>query len=362
MTGRDRSRDGRGNAERAGVRLQRVLAEAGIAARRVCESMIEQGRVAVNGRVVRGLPAFVDPARDTITVDGRPLPPRARPIYVMVHKPERVLGSTADEPGADRHSVADLVRHPRAPRLFPVGRLDYEARGLVLLTNDGDLAYRLTHPRFGVPRTYEVVVRGQFGAEEQARVEREMARQSRRAARRGPDPGTTARRTGPTGGSLPLPSRREGHGRATIEVVRREPTRTTLRITLAEGRNRQLPEILRAAGCAPRRITRIAIGPLELRGLPVGGWRELTRAELRALREAARAASATGAERGRPEKGRSKPERGAGVGDAPAEGSEGGRGEEVREPAAVRSDGSFAGGASLIIRRRRADPGRAEAD
>jgi pseudouridine synthase len=272
------------------VRLQRVLADAGIAARRACEAMIEEGRVAVNGRRVRRLPAFVDPERDTITVDGRPLPPRPRPIYIMVHKPERVLGSTADQPGGDRRSILDLVHHPAAPRLFPVGRLDYEARGLVLLTNDGELANRLMHPRFGVPKTYEVVVRGQFGPREHAQVERELVRQARRAVRRRTVKHPLSSRpagTAPDNG--PLPSLHEGSGRAAIEVLKREPTRTFLRITLTEGRNRRLPEMLRAAGCAPRRITRVAIGPLELRGLAVGEWRQLTRAELRALRLAARA-------------------------------------------------------------------------
>lgn len=248
--------------------------------------MIESGRVAVNGRRVTRLPVFVDPDRDTISVDGRPLPPRPRLVYVMVHKPERVLGSTADEPGLDRRSVIDLVQHPQAPRLFPVGRLDYEARGLVLLTNDGELANRLMHPRFGVPKTYEVVVRVRFGAQEQARVERELTRMARSGRRSRPPAGRCVAMSSDAAG--PHPSLYEGKARACIEVLRREADRTLLRIKFTEGRNRRLPEILRVAGCAPRRITRVAIGPLELRGLAVGGWRELTRDEVRALRRVAR--------------------------------------------------------------------------
>lgn len=289
MSARDRARKARRDALRgvAGrVRLQRVLADAGLAARRACEALIESGRVAVNGRRVTRLPVFVDPDRDTISVDGRPLPPRPRLVYVMVHKPERVLGSTADEPGSDRRSVIDLVQHPQAPRLFPVGRLDYESRGLVLLTNDGELANRLTHPRYGVPKTYEVVVRGRFGAQEQSRVERELSRLARSKPRRRPRSRVRVLPSSDSSGAHP--SLYEGTGRASIEVLRRQADRTLLRITFAEGRNRRLPEILRMAGCVPRRVTRVAIGPLDLRGLAVGGWRELTREEVSALRRAAR--------------------------------------------------------------------------
>lgn len=300
MSARDRARKARREAARStpeGVRLQRVLADAGVAARRTCEAMIEEGRVSVNGKRVKRLPVFVDPDRDQITVDGRPLPRRSRLIYIMVHKPERVLGSTSDEPGADRRSVVDLVRHPDSPRLFPVGRLDYESRGLVLLTNDGELANRLTHPSFGVPKSYEVVVRGAFPPEQQALVEGELGKLARRSARRRvglstrPEPRRpreTAPPSEPTEAAGPLPSVFEGGaGRASIVVAKRESTRTVLNITLLEGRNRQLPEILRSAGCAPLKITRVGIGPLGLRGLAVGGWRELTRDELRALRRAA---------------------------------------------------------------------------
>ncbi|MBM4108375.1 MAG: rRNA pseudouridine synthase [Phycisphaerae bacterium] len=293
MSARDRARKARREAARStpeGVRLQRVLADAGVAARRACEAMIEEGRVSVNGRRVRRLPVFVDPDRDRITVDGRPLPRRLRHLYLMVHKPERVLGSTSDEPGADRRSVVDLVHHPDSPRLFPVGRLDYESRGLVLLTNDGELANRLTHPRYGIPKAYEVVVRGAFGPEQQAGVERELGRLARRTARRrvGLSAGPAPRpEPPPQSGESPRPSLLEGGaGRASVRVAKREGANTVLHITLLEGRNRQLPEILRAAGCTPRRVTRIGIGPLELRGLAVGAWRELTRDELRALRRA----------------------------------------------------------------------------
>jgi len=134
------------------VRLQRWMADAGVAARRVCEQLIEEGKVRVNGRVTKKLPVFVDPQEDRIEVSGRLIQPPARHVYIMLNKPERVLVAAADEPGLERTKVTDLVRHALAPRLFPVGRLEWDAQGLVLLTNDGAFAQRLTHPRYSVPK------------------------------------------------------------------------------------------------------------------------------------------------------------------------------------------------------------------
>src|SRR5690606_13551855 len=149
-------------------RLQRVMADAGVASRRACEELIARGAVEVNGEVVTELPIFVDPREDRILVEGRPLPKRGggdRNIYIMLNKPERTLTTVTDErefggEGGGRRTVMDLVDHPARARLFPVGRLDYATRGLVLLTNDGELANKLTHPRYGVHKTYEAVVKG----------------------------------------------------------------------------------------------------------------------------------------------------------------------------------------------------------
>lgn len=242
-----------------GVRLQRVLADAGVAARRICEDMIERGRVRVNGEIVRRLPVFVDPATDRIEVDGRVLPPPARPVYVMLHKPERMLVTTADEPGKDRATIMELVDHPAAERLFPVGRLDFDSSGLVLLTNDGDLAHRLTHPRFETTKTYHAVVRGGVDDASLAAI-REKARLA-------------------AGGS--------GEARLGLTVLERDPARTVLEVTLHEARNRQLRDILKHLGMPVKHLTRVAIGPLRLSGLASGRWRELSREELKALRGAA---------------------------------------------------------------------------
>jgi pseudouridine synthase len=246
------------------VRLQRFLADAGVAARRTCEAMIERGRVRVNGEVVRRLPVFVDPATDRIDVDGVGVKGAVRRVYVMLHKPERVLVTTADEPGAERRTVADLVDHPAASRLFPVGRLDFAACGLVLLTNDGELANRLTHPRYGVEKRYEAAVRGGLDVGAARAVRQKLA--------------------APGGREAPE-----------IRVTRDVSGGAVLEITIREGRGRELREVLKHLGMPVKRLTRVAIGPLELRALGPGRWRELTRDEVQALRRAG----------GKPEKARS---------------------------------------------------------
>lgn len=251
-----------------GVRLQRVLADAGVAARRACEELIEQGHVRVNGQTVRRLPIFVDPASDRIEVDGRLVKPPSRRLYVMLHKPERTLVTAADEPGMGRATVMNLVDHPAADRLFPVGRLDFDSTGLVLLTNDGELANRLTHPRYGVTKTYQVVVKGGLDpqAAEAIRTKSRLASQ-----REDQERGRVVR----------------GSGAPEIRVVGREPGKTLLEVTLREARNRQLRDVLKHLGMPVKKLTRIGIGPLQLKGLAIGRWRELTRDELQALRAAA---------------------------------------------------------------------------
>ncbi len=266
----DAVREGDGGASGGtGVRLQRVLARAGIAARRTCERLIAEGRVAVNGVVVRRLPVFVDPARDRVTVNGRPVgrsSERARLVYVMLNKPRRVLAALGDEPGSGRTTVADLVRHPSGERLFPVGLLDYDAEGLVLLTNDGALAHRLTHPRYGVARTYVAVVRGAMTDEEVSRLERGALKASRKARR--------------AAGGLHA-------SRVSVRILARDAARTSLELTLAEGRNRHMGPVLAGAGRHIRRLERVGLGPLRLTGVARGRWRELTREEVRQLRKAA---------------------------------------------------------------------------
>lgn len=310
-----------------GTRLQRVLADAGIASRRACEELILAGRVFVNGRKVNDLPAFVNPRQDRIVVDGRPLALHASPrsasrrpggkgaatasagvtagatgggrrLYIMLHKPSRTVTTVRDEYG--RRTVLDLVNHPgmsKAPgdggaRLFPVGRLDFETTGLVLLTNDGDLAHRLTHARYAVPKVYHVEVKGTPQETAMAAVEKEAQKAGRRAARRERPRGPM--REDARGARVQirvLPSDRSagsgGGGRAGRSGVRTGEPGRVLEVTLAEGRNREVAPVLRRAGYHVKRIACVGLGPVRLRGLAVGEWRELDRAEVRALRRAA---------------------------------------------------------------------------
>ena len=240
------------------------MAESGIGARRACERLIEDGRVRVNGSIVRDLPIFVD-STDRIDVNGRPVLAPDRLLYVMLNKPARTLTTAADEPGADRRTVVDLVQHPSGHRLFPVGRLDYDTVGLILMTNDGALANRMTHPSYGLPKTYRATVRGTLHDEDVQKLQKGIYLAERKEGRT-----TGAARTEPV----------------SIEVIRRARDRTLLEITLHEGRNRQVRRMLAEAGCPVKKLERIAMGPLRLKGLARGEWRELTRAELTVLRKA----------------------------------------------------------------------------
>jgi len=264
----------------AGRRLQVVLAEAGVGSRRACEELIEAGRVRVNGETVTRLPVFVEPAKDAIELDGEPFVIKGRTgskrrfRYLAVHKPRHVISTTRDPEG--RRSVVDLVeiKGGQLPRLFPVGRLDAESTGLILLTNDGDLAEHLTHPRYGVPKRYLVSVRGVLGDEDMQRLRDGLYLADRRR------------------GAGAHKARAESVRKLGVEKDRARGDRTRLSITLREGRNREIRRMLARLGFKVRRLKRVAIGPLELKGVPVGGWRDLTASEVRQLRDAARAAEA----------------------------------------------------------------------
>ncbi|MFT5424011.1 MAG: 23S rRNA pseudouridine2605 synthase [Phycisphaerales bacterium] len=250
-----------------GERLQKVLADAGVASRRAAEELIAKGSVEINGAIVTDLPAWVNPEADHIVVDGRPIPKsKPRHIYILLNKPARTLSTVEDEPGVDRRTVTDLVDHPSAPRLFPVGRLDYDTLGLILLTNDGELANRLTHPRYGVPKTYRVKLKGKLGPDAAKQIEEGIY--------------LADRKEGQTVGAS-----RTSH--IEIAIIRTERDATHVELTLREGRNRQVRRMLAAVGFPVLKLERIGMGPLQLRGVARGQWRELTSAEIRNLRQAA---------------------------------------------------------------------------
>ncbi len=234
-----------------GERLQKLLARAGLGSRRACEELLRQGRVTVNGEVAR-LGQSADPATDLIAVDGRPLAARAQPRYVVLHKPAGVVCTVHDPQG--RATVLDLVQAPG--RLYPVGRLDYDSEGLLLLTDDGELAYRLTHPRYEVEKEYHVLVQGRPDA-----VALRRWRQGRVLA-----------------GERPAPAR--------VEELRPEGDDTWLRVVIHEGRKRQVRLTAEALGHPVRRLVRVRLDGLRLGNLAAGQWRALSAAEVETLRHA----------------------------------------------------------------------------
>jgi 23S rRNA pseudouridine2605 synthase len=230
-----------------GVRLQKVLAAAGVGSRRHCEELIGEGRVEVDGEIVRRFGARVDPQQQVIRVDGKRIPARADLVYVALNKPAGVLTTMSDNRG--RPTIADLLGD-RAERMFHVGRLDYDTEGLMLLTNDGELAHRLAHPRYGVLKTYLADVTGP--------LRRDLGRQLA------------------TGIEL-------SDGVATADrfrVVERTSTRALVEITLHEGRKHIVRRMLAEAGHPVRRLVRTQVGPVKLGSLRSGATRRLSTAEI----------------------------------------------------------------------------------
>ncbi len=230
-----------------GVRLQKVLAAAGLGSRRHCEALIAEGRVEVDGETVRRYGARVDPDHQVIRVDGLRIPSRQDLVYLALNKPAGVLTTMSDDRG--RRTVGDLLGD-RDERLFHVGRLDYDTEGLMLFTNDGDLAHRLTHPRYGVPKTYL--------ADVPAPVPRDLGRRLL------------------TGIEL-----EDGVASADkFRVVERAGSRALVEITLHEGRKHIVRRLLAATGHPVSRLVRTQVGPVSLGNLRPGAARALTTTEV----------------------------------------------------------------------------------
>lgn len=244
--------------EAPGERLARFLAHAGVASRRHAENLIASGRVQVNGAIIREQGSKIDPAHDVVQVDGRTVQATTRQIYIALHKPVGYLSTVSDPQG--RPTVLDLLPPDlRRQRVYPVGRLDNDTSGLLLLTNDGDFALHLTHPRYALEKHYEALVEGQ-----------------------------------PSGGALSGLRRgvfiTEDNGRryktapARIDGLRHEGINTRLTLTIHEGRKRQVRRMLATVGLPILSLKRVGIGILTLDSLPVGKWRHLTEEEVAALR------------------------------------------------------------------------------
>ena len=234
--------------EPGGERLQKVLAQAGLGSRRACEALIAEGRVEVNGELAT-LGRRVDPEHDRVTLDGVTIPVRSGLVYYLLNKPPKVVTTAQDPEG--RPTVVDLV--PAEPRVYPVGRLDWDTEGVLLLTNDGALAHGLTHPSHGVPKTYLAEVSGVPG------------RAALRRLREGVD--LDDGRTAP----------------AKARLAQTTPTGAALEIVIHEGRNRQVRRMCEAVGHPVRRLVRTRFGPLRDQRLAPGQWRPLTQTEIRAL-------------------------------------------------------------------------------
>ncbi|MGH7385579.1 MAG: pseudouridine synthase [Candidatus Rokuibacteriota bacterium] len=232
------------------IRLSKILAQAGIASRRAAEGLLVEGRVTVNGKVRLEPGAQADPEQDRITVDGRPLPGREPLQHLLLHKPRGYVTTRRDPRG--RPVVLDLLP-PAARIVYPVGRLDFDTEGLLLLTNDGELANRLLHPRYEVPRVYEADVRGRVDLAELPRWRRGAAL--------------------PDGPAVPKRVIRLSVG----------PRSTRLHLTFAEGRYREVKRYCAALGHPVERLKRVQFGPLRLGDLAPGAYRALTAAERAAL-------------------------------------------------------------------------------
>jgi len=233
---------------RDGERLQKVLARAGLGSRRVCENLIAEGRVTVNDEVAV-LGRRVDPDRDRVLVDGITAVVRDDLVYYLLNKPARTVTTAKDPQG--RRTVVELV--PSEPRVFPVGRLDYDTEGLMILTNDGELTNLLAHPRHGIEKEYLAEVDGV--------PSRDAIRQLREGVEL--DDG----RTSP----------------AQAHLVQDRGASSAIELTIHEGRNRQVRRMLEAVGHPVRRLVRTRIGPIADRSIDPGQWRPLTRSEVRSL-------------------------------------------------------------------------------
>ncbi|NLY11903.1 MAG: rRNA pseudouridine synthase [Firmicutes bacterium] len=235
-------------------RLQKILAHAGVASRRECEQLIQNGHVSVNGRVVTELGTKADPSKDQIRVNGKLIQVNQRLVYIMLNKPRGYITSVKDELG--RKTVLDLV-HNVSERIYPVGRLDYDSEGLLLLTNDGKLANKLMHPRYGVKKTYLVEITGLITDDDLNRLENGVIIDQ---------------------GVRTLP--------ADVQLFKKGHNKSLVKITISEGKNRQVRKMFQAVGYKVTRLQRISFGPLSLGNLHRGTYRNLSSNEVNQLKRA----------------------------------------------------------------------------
>jgi len=227
------------------------LAKAGVASRREAERMMIEGRVTVNGKVIEALGFKADPSKDHIKVDGKRLAPFEPKVILLLNKPRGYLSTVKDPKG--RPTVLDLLKNMKS-RIYPVGRLDFDAEGLLLLTNDGDLAHLLSHPRFSVPKTYLVKVTGAPEEKKLARLKRGVALE-------------------------------DGEAKAiSCSLIRQKEKNSWVRVVVTEGRNHLVKRMFSAIGHTVLKLKRVEYGPIQLGGLPFGQFRTLTPEEIEKLK------------------------------------------------------------------------------
>jgi pseudouridine synthase len=231
-------------------RLQKVLAAAGVDSRRKCEELILSGVVRVNRKVVDKLPIFVDPQKDIITVDGKKIQ-AAKKVYFLLNKPRGVICTNYDPQG--RKKAIDII--PSGRRIFCVGRLDADTTGIIILTNDSELTNRLTHPRFGLPKTYVAMVKGAISGQTVEKLKKGIWLAE----------GKT--------------------GRASVKILKRSHKESLIEITIRQGLNRQIRRMLAKVGLSVKSLKRTRIGKLNSRGIGVGKYRMLTKDEVEYLKK-----------------------------------------------------------------------------
>jgi len=230
------------------IRLQKWLSQAGVASRRKAEELIIAGKVAVNGNIITQLGTRADTSRDRVTVNGQPCEVATSKIYIALHKPEGVVTTASDQ--FNRPTVMDYI--PKDTHCYPVGRLDYDTSGLIILTNDGEFAQKLAHPKHGITKTYTAIIKGLPDDEQLKAFASGLMIEGR----------------------LTAPCE--------IEIIKKEPN-AKVRIKLGEGRNRQVRKMCEAIGHPVISLKRVEVGPVKLGSLPQGQWRYLTPAEIKGL-------------------------------------------------------------------------------
>lgn len=233
-------------------RLQKFLAHCGVASRRGAEDMIRQGRVSVNGEIIREMGVQIDGNYDSVAVDGVPVVPEKKMVYVLLNKPTGYVTTVSDDKG--RNTVMDLVADIPV-RIYPVGRLDYDTEGLLLMTNDGDLTYRITHPKNNIEKTYVAEVTGNITMQTLTKLRNGVY--------------LDGVKTSP----------------AKVEVIGATQFGTKLEITIHEGKNRQVRRMFESVGCIVKRLKRTREAGLILGHVPLGHWRKLTEAEVNMLKK-----------------------------------------------------------------------------